>query len=133
MPTGQEQTQSNPQINAEDKQLEQVNAVSSGADQASLAEPKSTADQIAAQRDDVDEKNESLPGDVAGKLADGADQVFMAAFKNSQSDGLSREAAMQVAWNSVKQGFEEGSDGKWHRKGRPDDNVYSAGVEGSAS
>jgi cation transport regulator ChaB len=70
---------------------------------------------------------------VTDKLMDGADQVFMAAFKNSQADGLSREAAMQVAWSSVKQGFEEGQDGNWHRKSKPDDNLYSAGVEGSAS
>jgi cation transport regulator len=133
MPTGSEKTQSNPQIDAEDKQLEAVNSVSSGEDQASLAEPKSDADKIAAQRDDVDQQSEGLPAEVTDKLMDGSDQVFMTAFKNSQSDGLSREAAMQVAWNSVKQGFEKGSDGSWHRKGHPDDNVYSAGVEGSAS
>jgi cation transport regulator len=133
MPTGSEKTQSNPQIDAEDKQLEAVNSVSSGEDQASLAEPKSDADKIAAQRDDVDQQSEGLPAEVTDKLMDGSDQVFMTAFKNSQSDGLSREAAMQVAWNSVKQGFEKGADGSWHRKGHPDDNVYSAGVEGSAS
>jgi cation transport regulator len=133
MPTGNERTQANPQIDVEDKQLEQVNSVSSGEDQAKLAEPKATGDKLAAGRDDVDEQNESLPAEVTDKLMDGADQVFMAAFKNSQSDGLSREAAMQVAWSSVKQGFEKGEDGSWHRKGHPDDNVYSAGVEGSAS
>lgn len=133
MPTGSERTQANPQINEEDKQFEAVNAVSTGEDQAQLAEPKSDPDKVAAQRDDVDEQNEQLPAEVSGKLTDGADQVFLTAFKNSQSDGLSREAAIQVAWNSVKQGFEEGQDGKWHRKGAPDDKTYSAPVEGSAS
>lgn len=133
MPTGSERTQSNPQIDAEDKQFESVNAVTTGEDQASLAEPKSDADKVAAQRDDVDEKNEQLPAEVAGQLADGSDQVFLAAFKNAQSDGLSREAAMQVAWNSIKQGFEQGQDGKWHRKGEPGDKTNSSTVEGSAS
>lgn len=133
MPTGSERTQANPQINEEDKQFEAVNTVSTGEEQASLAEPKSTPDKIAAQRDDVDEQNEQLPAEVSGQLGDGSDQVFMAAFKNAQSDGLSRDAAMQVAWNSVKQGFEQGQDGKWHRKGEPGDKTYSAPVEGSAS
>lgn len=133
MPTGNEQAQSNPQINAEDKQLEEVNSVSSGEQQASLAQPKSSADKQAAQRDDVDEKNEKLPAEVTDQLLDGSDQVFMAAFKNSQSDGLSRETAMQVAWSSVKQGFQRSQDGSWHRKTKPDDNVLSSGVGGSAS
>ncbi|MER3433818.1 MAG: hypothetical protein C4288_10385 [Leptolyngbya sp. ERB_1_1] len=133
MPTGNEQTQSNPQIAAEDKQLEAVNAVQSGEDQASLATPKSSADKQAAQRDDVDEKNEQLPSEVTAQLLDGSDQVFMTAFKNSQSDGLSREAAMQVAWNSVKQGFQQSEDGSWRRKSQPDDRVLGSGVGGSAS
>ena len=133
MPTGSERTQANPQIDAEDKQLEMVNKVGDGVDQAELAEPQTDADKAAAQRDDVDEKNTELPAEVQGKLMDGADQVFLAAFKNSQQDGLSQEAAMQVAWNSIKQGFEQHEDGTWHRKGQPDDNVISSGVGGSAS
>ncbi len=133
MPTGNEQSQSNPQINAEDQQLQAVNTVQSGEDQANLATPRSSADKQAAQRDDVDEKNEKLPAEVTDQLLDGSDQVFLTAFKNSQSDGLSREAAMQVAWNSVKQGFKRGQDGSWQRKTKPDDNVLSSGVGGSAS
>jgi cation transport regulator len=133
MPTGSERTQANPQIDTEDNQLAAVNSVDSGEEQAKLAEPKSDADKIAAQRDDVDEQSEQLPAEVTDKLMDGADQVFMTAFKNSQSDGLSREAAIQVAWNSVKQGFDRSEDGSWHRKGEARDKTYSAPVEGSAS
>lgn len=134
MPTGNEETQSNPQVSTEDKQIEAVNQVSEGkVDQADLAKPKSSADKQAAQRDDVDEKNEKLPAEVTDQLLDGADQVFLAAFKNSQSDGLSREAAMSVAWNSIKQGFQKSPDGSWRRKTKPDDNVLSSGVGGSAS
>lgn len=133
MPTGSERTQSNPQIDAEDRQLEMVNQQGTTVDQADLAKPQSEPDKIAAERDDVDEQNESLPSEVTAQLMDGSDQVFMAAFKNAQSDGLSREAAMQVAWNSVKQGFEQHGDGSWHRKGSPDDREISSGVGGSAS
>lgn len=133
MPTGSERTQSNPQISAEDMQLEAVNSVDTPEEQANLATPKSTPDKLAAQRDDVDEKNESLPAEVTDQLLDGADQVFMTAFKNSQHDGLSREAAMQVAWSSVKQGFKRSEDGSWHRKGEPDDRTLGSGVGGSAS
>ncbi|MBD1845519.1 ChaB family protein [Cyanobacteria bacterium FACHB-63] len=133
MPTGSERTQSNPQISAEDMQLEAVDSVRTPEDQANLATPKSDADKIAAQRDDVDEQNEQLPSEVTDKLLDGADQVFMTAFKNSQHDGLSREAAMQVAWNSVKQGFNRSEDGSWHRKSEPGDRTIGSGVGGSAS
>lgn len=133
MPTGNEQTQANPQVAAEDKQLEAVNAVQTGEEQANLSTSKSSADKLADKRDDVDEKNEQLPAEVTDQLLDGSDQVFLTAFKNSQNDGLSREAAIKVAWNSVKQGFEKGQDGSWHRKGQPDDRTIGSGVGGSAS
>ncbi len=91
------------------------------------------ADQEAAKRDDVDEKATSLPAEVTDQLMDGSDQVFLAAFNNSQKDGLSKEAAMSVAWNSVKQGFERSQDGSWHRKQKPGDQTISSGVESSAN
>jgi len=91
------------------------------------------ADQEAAKRDDVDEKNTSLPAEVTDQLMDGSDQVFLAAFRNSQKDGLSEKAAMNVAWNSVKQGFERSQDGNWHRKQKPGDQTISSGVESSAN
>lgn len=135
MPTGNEQTQSNPQINAEDSQISAVNSVETPEQQAELSTSKSTPDKIADQRDDVDEQGEQgqIPAELQGKLLDGADQVFLAAFKNSQSDGLSREGAIKVALNSIKQGFVEGQDGTWHRKEQPDDRVLGSGVGGSAS
>lgn len=133
MPTGNEQTQANPQVAAEDKQLEAVNSVQTPEEQANLATAKSSADKQAAQRDDVDEQSEKLPAEVTDQLLDGSDQVFLTAFKNSQKDGLSREAAIKVAWNSIKQGFARSEDGSWHRKSAPDDKVLSSGVGGSAS
>ncbi len=125
---------SNPQIDASDKQLELVNQQGEGVNQADLAKPQTSADAIAARRDDVDETGaDKLPAEVTDQLLDGSDQVFMAAFKNVQHDGLSREAALQVAWNSIKQGFVRSEDGAWHRKTAPDDNTLSFGVGGSAS
>lgn len=125
---------SNPQIDAGEKQQELVNEQGNKVDQADLAKPQTTADAIAAQRDDVDEQGaDQLPSEITDQLLDGSDQVFMAAFKNAQHDGLSREGAMQVAWNSVKQGFERHDDGSWHRKQSPDDRVLGSGVGGSAS
>lgn len=91
------------------------------------------ADKQAQQRDDVDEKNTSLPSEVTDQLLDGSDQVFLAAFNNSQKDGLSREAALSVAWNSIKQGFHRSEEGSWHRKEKPDDNLISSGTESSAN
>ncbi|MCY7273744.1 MAG: ChaB family protein [Phormidesmis sp. CAN_BIN44] len=91
------------------------------------------ADQEAAKRDDVDERTTSLPAEVTDQLMDGSDQVFLAAFNNSQKNGLSEKAAMNVAWNSVKQGFERSQDGSWHRKQKPGDKTISSGVESSAN
>ncbi|MGV0026755.1 ChaB family protein [Phormidesmis priestleyi] len=92
-----------------------------------------TADDQAAQRDDVDEQEIGLPSEVTDQLMDGSDQVFMAAFENAQKDGLGREAAIGVAWNSIKQGFHRGEDGSWHRKEKPDDNQISMGTESSSN
>ena len=129
-----QRTNANPQLDANEKQLELVNKQGDGVDQADLAKPQTSADTQAAKRDDVDETGtDKLPSEVTDKLLDGADQVFMAAFKNVQNDGLSREAALQVAWNSVKQGFVRSDDGSWRRKGAPDDRVLGSGVGGSAS
>jgi cation transport regulator len=57
---------------------------------------------------------ENLPSEV-NDLPEGAQNIFKAAFKSSQEDGLSREGAIKVAWNSVKQGYAQGSDGKWSK------------------
>ena len=58
-------------------------------------------------------KLDDLPSDIREKLPQGAQQIFMAAFNSAQSDGLSEDGATNVAWNSVKRGYEQGSDGQW--------------------
>ncbi len=56
-----------------------------------------------------------LPSEVKEQLPEGAQNIFRAAYKSAQEDGLSEEAARKVAWNSIKDGYEQGADGKWHR------------------
>lgn len=46
---------------------------------------------------------ENLPSEV-NDLPEGAQNIFKAAFNSSREDGLSEGAAINVAWNSVKQG-----------------------------
>ncbi len=124
---------SDPAVNNMEEQNLRVNQRSESGDDINLAQPQNEADRIAGDRDDVDEQNMQLPSEVTDNLGDGADQVFMAAFQNSQKDGLSREAAMQVAWNSVKVNYDRDSEGNWHLREKPRDRTYSAPVEGSAS
>ncbi|MFB2769802.1 ChaB family protein [Pelatocladus sp. BLCC-F211] len=58
-----------------------------------------------------------LTEEIKAELPQEAQQIFAAAFKAAQSDGISEEGARQVAWNSVKNQYEKGADGKWHSKG----------------
>lgn len=60
---------------------------------------------------------EGLPEEIRGELPRPAQQIYAAAFKAAQSNGMSEEGARQVAWNSVRNQFEKGEDGKWHAKG----------------
>lgn len=58
---------------------------------------------------------DNLPSE-AQDLPQGAQNVFRAAFKSAREDGLSEQGATNVAWNSVKRGYEQGSDGQWQHK-----------------
>ncbi|KOP23895.1 cation transport regulator ChaB [Hapalosiphon sp. MRB220] len=71
-----------------------------------------------------------LTEEIKAELPQPAQQIFAAAFKAAQSDGISEEGARQVAWNSVKNQFEKGSDGKWHAKGEVTAQHYKAVTSG---
>jgi cation transport regulator len=73
---------------------------------------------------------EVLSAEIKGELPQEAQQIFAAAFKAAQSDGMSEEGARQVAWNSVKNQYEKGSDGKWHAKGEVTAQHYKAVTSG---
>ncbi|MBW4643083.1 MAG: ChaB family protein [Goleter apudmare HA4340-LM2] len=59
---------------------------------------------------------DELPQEIKEQLPEHAQQIFVAAFNAAQSNGFSEDGARDVAWNSVRNEYEEGSDGKWHRK-----------------
>jgi cation transport regulator len=59
---------------------------------------------------------ESLPEDIKGTLPQPAQQIYMAAFNSASSDGLGEDNAKDVAWNSVRNVFEQDESGEWHYK-----------------
>lgn len=69
---------------------------------------------------------ENLPSEV-NDLPQGAQNIFKAAVKSAQEDGLSQEAAINVGWNSVKQGYAKGEDGKWYKVSQ-DSNAHHKGI-----
>lgn len=70
---------------------------------------------------------DDLPSEVREQLPEGAQHIFLAALNSAQEDGMSEEAAMSVAWNSVTSEYVQGSDGKWQHK-EADRNATNKGV-----
>lgn len=54
-----------------------------------------------------------FPAEIKEQLPEGAQNIFLAAFNSAQEDGMDEQAATNLAWNSVKRGYEQGSDGSW--------------------
>jgi cation transport regulator len=63
-------------------------------------------------------KADELPEEIKGKLPQSAQQMFVAAYNAAEKDGLGEQGAQQVAWNSLKNLYQQGSDGKWEIKGQ---------------
>jgi cation transport regulator len=61
-------------------------------------------------------KADELPQELQQQLPQEAQQIFIAAFNAAQKDGLSEEGAHDIAWNSVRNQYAEGQDGKWYIK-----------------
>lgn len=61
-------------------------------------------------------KLEEFPAEIKENLTDGSQQIFVAAYNSASENGMSEQGAMNVAWNSIKASYEQGKDGKWHRK-----------------
>ncbi|HEY9874845.1 MAG TPA: ChaB family protein [Candidatus Obscuribacterales bacterium] len=59
---------------------------------------------------------DEFPTEVKEQLADGSEQIFVAAFNSAHDNGMDEESAMRVAWNTIEQNYHKGEDGKWHRK-----------------
>lgn len=62
------------------------------------------------------QKVEELPQDLRDKLMEGSQQIYMTAFNSAEEDGMSGESADKVAWNSVRQYYNQSEDGKWYRR-----------------
>ncbi|MCF4965871.1 ChaB family protein [Nostoc sp. CMAA1605] len=62
------------------------------------------------------ENRDELPEEIREQLPEHAQQIFVAAFNAAQRDGMTENGATDVAWNSVRNEYEQGSDRTWHRK-----------------
>ncbi|MBD2209316.1 ChaB family protein [Nostoc linckia FACHB-104] len=61
-------------------------------------------------------KIDELPQDIRGQLPEHAQQIFFTAFNAAQKDGMSENGAREVAWNSVRNEYQQGNGGQWQRK-----------------
>lgn len=69
--------------------------------------------------------NEDLPKQVKGNLPKHAQDIYREAFNSAheeyadpearRGDAGREETAHKVAWSAVKQKYEKGGDGQWHR------------------
>ncbi len=69
---------------------------------------------------------DDLPKNVAGVLPKHAQDIFKEAYNSAwqqykdaddrRGDADREETSMRVAWSAVKQSYEKGDDGNWHKK-----------------
>lgn len=72
------------------------------------------------------DKRRELPESVKNVLPAHAQDIYKEAFNNAweqydepserKGDASREETAHRVAWSAVKQKYEKGDDGKWHKK-----------------
>ena len=74
-----------------------------------------------------DQQLNDLPQEVK-ELPENAQHIFLAAF-NTVKENSGEESALKVAWDSVKEAYTKGNDGKWHRKQDPDQYGTSSAVQ----
>jgi cation transport regulator len=56
---------------------------------------------------------EDLPQEVTEKLPKHGQQLFMAAYNAVLDNGMNERNATKVAWDSVKNSYQEDKDGNW--------------------
>lgn len=71
---------------------------------------------------------EQLPESVKSQLPQGAQQIFVAAFNSASSDGISEETASEIAWNSVRNQYEQNSEGQWQTIHKGGANMSATGT-----
>lgn len=62
------------------------------------------------------ENRDNLPQEVKDKMPQGAQQIFMTAANSAASDGLGSEQAQQVAWDTIRQAYDQDENGNWRHK-----------------
>ena len=75
---------------------------------------------MAQQLENLPQEAQSLPKD--------AQQIFAAAMNSAQSDGLSAEAAKQVAWNTINHDYVQTQDGGWQRRPQQE-NIHNKSIQ----
>lgn len=72
-------------------------------------------------------QSSELPQEVK-QLPEHAQQIFLAAFNSAKEDGMSEDAALSVGWNSIKDSYEQTSNGEWQLK--PEDtNIHNKSTQ----
>ncbi|HEY9691485.1 MAG TPA: ChaB family protein [Oculatellaceae cyanobacterium] len=75
-----------------------------------------------------DKQLDGLPQEVTAQLPEDAQHIFQASFKSATEGGMSQEGAMDVAWNTVRDKYEQDGSGSWQRK--PEDtNQHNKSVQ----
>lgn len=62
------------------------------------------------------QKTSDLPDSVKDHLPKHAQEIFLAAFNSATEEYDEEETAFKVAWSAVKNKYEKGEDGNWHKK-----------------
>lgn len=78
----------------------------------------------------TDVESAGLPQEIASsmdKFQEGSQQIFIAAFKSAKENGMDEQAALNVAWNTVKHDYVE-QDGVWRRRPQQE-NVHNKAVQ----
>jgi len=57
-----------------------------------------------------------LPDAVQDHLPKHAQEIFRAAFNSAEQEYHEEDRAFRVAWAAVKDDYEKGDDGDWHKK-----------------
>lgn len=72
-------------------------------------------------------QSSELPQEIQ-QIPEHAQQIFIAALNSAKDDGMSEEAAIAVAWNSIKDSYEQTSTGEWRLK--PEDtNIHNKSIQ----
>ncbi len=78
----------------------------------------------------MSEQTTQLPQELAAQLPQHAQQIYSAAFKAAQEDGMSESGAKEVGLSSVRNQYAQDKDGKWYNKGEITNQHYKSVYSG---